>query len=50
MREIPMSKDATTATAAPAISVRDLRVTFSGGGKTIQAVNGVSLDVAPGEA
>ncbi|MCA3183551.1 MAG: ATP-binding cassette domain-containing protein, partial [Cupriavidus sp.] len=45
-----MSKDATTATAAPAISVRDLRVTFSGGGKTIQAVNGVSLDVAPGEA
>ncbi|WP_404993168.1 ABC transporter ATP-binding protein [Cupriavidus pauculus] len=35
---------------APAISVRDLHVTFSGGGKTIQAVNGVSLDVAAGEA
>jgi peptide/nickel transport system ATP-binding protein len=45
-----MSNDATTATTPPAVSVRDLRVTFSGGGKTIQAVNGVSLDVAPGEA
>ena len=50
-----MSTTSTTATAAasattPAVSVRDLRVTFSGGGKTIQAVNGVSLDVAPGEA
>jgi len=37
-------------TTTPAVSLRDLRVTFSGGGKTIQAVNGVSLDVAPGEA
>lgn len=50
-----MSTTSTTATVAasattPAVSVRDLRVTFSGGGKTIQAVNGVSLDVAPGEA
>lgn len=35
---------------APMISVRDLRVTFSGGGKTIRAVNGVSLDVGAGEA
>lgn len=35
---------------SPAVSVRDLHVTFSGGGKTIRAVNGVSLDVAPGEA
>lgn len=34
----------------PAISLRDLRVTFAGGGKAIQAVNGVSLDVATGEA
>ncbi len=32
------------------ISVRDLHVTFSGGGKTIRAVNGVSLDVGAGEA
>lgn len=35
---------------APMISVRDLRVTFSGGGKTIRAVNGVSLEVGAGEA
>ncbi|WP_439694502.1 ABC-type dipeptide/oligopeptide/nickel transport system, ATPase component [Cupriavidus necator H16] len=35
---------------APMISVRDLHVTFSGGGKTIRAVNGVSLDVGAGEA
>ncbi|UIF87374.1 ABC transporter ATP-binding protein [Cupriavidus sp. UYPR2.512] len=34
----------------PMISVRDLRVTFSGGGKTMRAVNGVSLDVGAGEA
>ncbi|GMG90282.1 ABC transporter ATP-binding protein [Cupriavidus metallidurans] len=34
----------------PAVSVRDLRVSFASGGKTIQAVNGVSLEVAPGEA
>jgi peptide/nickel transport system ATP-binding protein len=32
------------------ISVRDLHVTFSGGGKTIRAVNGVSLEVGAGEA
>lgn len=44
-----MSNDS-LAPRAPAVSVRDLRVTFTGGGKTIQAVNGVSLDVAPGEA
>lgn len=37
-------------TLAPAVSVRDLHVTFAGGGKLIRAVNGVSLDVAPGEA
>lgn len=35
--------------AAPMVSVRDLRVTFSGGGKTIRAVSGVSLEVAAGE-
>lgn len=51
-----MSTDSTTqspanpASPTPAVSVRDLRVTFSGSGKTIRAVNGVSLDVAPGEA
>lgn len=39
-----------TPPGAPMISVRDLRVTFSGGGKTIRAVNGVSLDVGAGEA
>ncbi|MEN7527807.1 MULTISPECIES: ABC transporter ATP-binding protein [unclassified Cupriavidus] len=43
-----MSQDPTA--SASAVSVRDLHVTFSGGGKTIRAVNGVSLDVAPGEA
>ncbi|MFS8977698.1 ABC transporter ATP-binding protein [Cupriavidus necator] len=39
-----------TPPGAPMISVRDLRVTFSGGGKTIRAVNGVSLEVGAGEA
>ena len=39
-----------TAPNTPAVSVKDLHVTFAGGGKTIRAVNGVSLDVAPGEA
>ncbi|WP_354685859.1 ABC transporter ATP-binding protein [Cupriavidus necator] len=39
-----------TVPGAPMISVRDLRVTFSGGGKTIRAVNGVSLEVGAGEA
>ena len=49
-----MSTVATTSSvptaAPPAVSVRDLHVTFAGGGKAIRAVNGVSLDVAPGEA
>lgn len=35
---------------APMVSVRDLHVSFHGGGKTIRAVNGVSLEVAAGEA
>lgn len=39
-----------TPPGAPMISVRDLRVAFSGGDKTIRAVNGVSLDVGAGEA
>lgn len=38
------------AAGTPAIRVRDLRVAFAAGGKTIEAVNGVSLEVAPGEA
>ncbi|MBY4897572.1 ABC transporter ATP-binding protein [Cupriavidus sp. AU9028] len=38
------------APAPKAISVRDLHVAFRGGGKTIRAVNGVSLDVGAGEA
>ncbi|SCU76455.1 D-ala-D-ala transporter subunit; ATP-binding component of ABC superfamily [Cupriavidus necator] len=45
-----MSTTAQSTPGAPMISVRDLHVTFSGGGKTIRAVNGVSLDVGAGEA
>ncbi|MGY8526927.1 ABC transporter ATP-binding protein [Paracidovorax citrulli] len=36
--------------SASAISVRDLHVAFRGGGKTIRAVNGVSLEIGAGEA
>ncbi|UOQ57359.1 ABC transporter ATP-binding protein [Leucobacter allii] len=32
----------------PVLSVRDLRVTFSRGGRTVHAVNGVSYDAYPG--
>ncbi|MBY4945283.1 ABC transporter ATP-binding protein [Cupriavidus respiraculi] len=32
------------------VAVRDLHVAFQAGGRTIRAVNGVSLEVAPGEA
>ncbi|WP_342052332.1 MULTISPECIES: ABC transporter ATP-binding protein [unclassified Cupriavidus] len=39
-----------TTPSQPVVSVRDLRVTFHGGGKTIQAVNGVSLEVHAGES
>jgi peptide/nickel transport system ATP-binding protein len=35
--------------AAPAVEIRDLRVTFTGGKKPVQAVNGVSLAVQRGE-
>jgi peptide/nickel transport system ATP-binding protein len=45
-----MSTTPQSTPGAPMISVRDLHVTFSGGGKTIRAVNGVSLDVGAGEA
>ncbi|MGH8786184.1 MAG: ABC transporter ATP-binding protein [Cupriavidus necator] len=45
-----MSNTLQSTPGAPMISVRDLHVTFSGGGKTIRAVNGVSLDVGAGEA
>ena len=37
------------ALAAPAVEIRDLRVTFTGGRKPVQAVNGVSLAVQRGE-
>ncbi|NYH99915.1 ABC transporter ATP-binding protein [Cupriavidus plantarum] len=39
-----------TPVAAPVVSVRDLHVSFHGSGKTIQAVNGVSLTVNAGES
>ncbi|CAG2130125.1 ABC transporter ATP-binding protein [Cupriavidus plantarum] len=39
-----------TSVAAPVVSVRDLHVSFHGSGKTIQAVNGVSLTVNAGES
>ena len=41
--------DDNTALAAPAVEIRDLRVTFTGGRKPVQAVNGVSLAVQRGE-
>ena len=41
--------DDNTAKAAPAVEIRDLRVTFTGGRKPVQAVNGVSLAVQRGE-
>ena len=40
-----MHEDSTT----PMVSLRDLQVSFTGGGKTVHAVNGVSLDVGAGE-
>ena len=36
-------------TAAPMVSLRDLQVSFTTGGRTVHAVNGVSLDVGAGE-
>ncbi|REF02149.1 ABC transporter ATP-binding protein [Cupriavidus plantarum] len=39
-----------TSVVAPVVSVRDLHVSFHGSGKTIQAVNGVSLTVNAGES
>lgn len=44
------SERISTSSTAPMVSVRDLHVSFHGGGRTIQAVNGVSLDVGAGEA
>ncbi len=41
---------ATPLSDPPMVAVRDLHVAFDAGGKTIRAVNGVSLQVAPGEA
>jgi peptide/nickel transport system ATP-binding protein len=34
---------------APLVAVRDLRVTFTGGAKPVNAVNGVAFDIAKGE-
>ena len=49
-----MTESERTPTAAgvsdPVVAVRDLYVSFHGGGKTIQAVNGVSLEVGAGES
>jgi peptide/nickel transport system ATP-binding protein len=39
----------TTPTDAPVARVRDLAVTFQRGGRPLQALRGVSLDIAPGE-
>ncbi|MGW5359460.1 dipeptide ABC transporter ATP-binding protein [Actinopolymorpha pittospori] len=36
------------ASAAPVVSVRDLRITFSEGTRTTHAVDGLSFDLAPG--
>ena len=39
-----------TAAGVPALSIRDLRKTYEGGGRPgVQALKGVSLDVAPGD-
>jgi peptide/nickel transport system ATP-binding protein len=40
---------AATPSEAPLVSIEDLRVTFTGGKKPVQAVNGVSLAVRRGE-
>jgi len=37
------------AAAGALLSVRDLRVTFGSGDRTVHAVNGISYDLAPGE-
>ncbi len=35
---------------APLVSLRDLTVDFAGGARDSRAVDGVSLEIAPGEA
>lgn len=45
-----MSESHSNPTASPIVSVRDLRVTFTGGKKPVEAVNGVDLSVARGES
>ena len=39
-----------TPAAQPLVSIRNLEVAFQAGAKTVQALSGVSLDVARGEA
>lgn len=49
---VPTAATAATAsgtTTTPMVSVKDLHVTFSGSGRTVRAVNGVSLEVGAGE-
>ncbi|MFC0676384.1 ABC transporter ATP-binding protein [Lysobacter korlensis] len=45
-----MTQNPAAAAAAPALSIRDLRKTYSGPGKTgVEALKGVSLEVSPGD-
>jgi len=44
-----VSLDTPTATSTPLLTVRDLHVSFTRGGHTVQAVSGVSFDLFEGE-
>src|SRR5918911_1007844 len=44
-----LEKPAATATGAPLVRLRDLHVRFVTRDRTVHAVNGVDMDLAPGE-